>query len=75
MITPWQKASSLVWNELIDQHAWKNKRDATMAVFSWIEGWYNPKRRHSAINYLSPIEFERKNALTFNSHTQQVEIL
>jgi hypothetical protein len=30
-----------------------------MAVFDFIEGWYNPRRRHSALGYLSPIEYER----------------
>jgi putative transposase len=29
-----------------------------MAVFSYIEGWYNPARRHSGIRYLSPIAYE-----------------
>jgi putative transposase len=32
--------------------------EARMAVFSCIEGWYNPSRRHSAIGYLSPITYE-----------------
>ena len=31
-----------------------------MAVFQFIEGFYNPSRRHSALRYLSPIEYERK---------------
>ena len=31
-----------------------------MAVFEFIEGFYNPSRRHSALGYLSPIEYERK---------------
>jgi putative transposase len=53
--------------ELIDQQAWKTKTDARKAVFSWIEGWYNPKRLHSAIDYLSPIEFERRNTFTSSS--------
>jgi transposase InsO family protein len=30
------------------------------AVFQFIEGFYNPSRRHSALGYLSPIEYERK---------------
>ena len=30
------------------------------AIFRYIEGWYNPRRRHSSINYESPAEFERK---------------
>jgi len=29
-----------------------------MAVFTYIEGWYNPSRRHSAIGYMSPITYE-----------------
>jgi putative transposase len=29
-----------------------------MAVFTYIEGWYNPSRRHSAIGYLSPVAYE-----------------
>jgi hypothetical protein len=33
---------------------------ARIAVFQFIEGFYNPPRRHSALGYLSPIEYERK---------------
>ena len=35
-----------------------------MAVFEFIEGWYNPHRRHSAIDYLSPIDFRKESPLT-----------
>jgi putative transposase len=33
-----------------------------MTVFSYIEGWYNPARRHSGIGYLSPIAYETSTA-------------
>ena len=35
---------------------------ARTAIFEYIEGWYNPRRRHSTLGYLSPIEFERQHA-------------
>jgi len=37
-----------------------------MAVFTWIEGWYNPRRRHSGLGYLSPLSFERSNEALFD---------
>jgi len=46
--------------ELIDRRSWKNKTEARLAVFTWIESWYNPTRRHSALGYLSPNNFEIK---------------
>jgi len=45
---------------LIARRSWKTKTEARLAVFTWIESWYNPHRRHSALNYLSPNDFERK---------------
>ena len=45
--------------ELIARRTWKSKTEARLEVFTWIEAWYNPRRRHSALNYLSPINFER----------------
>lgn len=45
--------------ELIARGTWKSKTEARLKVFTWIEAWYNPRRRHSELNYLSPIEFER----------------
>lgn len=41
--------------ELIDRRSWKSKAEARTALFTWIEGWYNPRWRHSELNYLSPI--------------------
>ena len=46
--------------ELIDRNTFRNHAEAKLAVFDFIEGWYNPHRRHSSINYLSPINFEKK---------------
>ena len=47
--------------ELIARRTWKTPAEARPALFSWIEGWYNPRRLHSALGYLSPIEYERRN--------------
>jgi len=46
--------------ELLAQDNFKTQREASLAVFDFIEGWYNPKRRHSALGYLSPNEYERR---------------
>ena len=48
--------------ELIARRTWRTKTEARLAVFTWIESWYNPHphRHHSALNYLSPNNFERK---------------
>lgn len=35
-----------------------NKADARMAIFEYIEGWYNRQRLHSSLDYFSPVEFE-----------------
>jgi len=29
-------------------------------TYTWIDGWYNAQRRHSAIGYISPLEYERR---------------
>ena len=46
--------------ELLARHRFKNHREAAAAIFDFIEGWYNPHRRHSALGYLSPNNFERR---------------
>lgn len=45
--------------ELLQRRKFQTKAEARMAVFVFIEGWYNPSRRHSALGYRSPVEFER----------------
>lgn len=46
--------------ELLDRYRFKNHREARMAVFDFIEGFYNPKRRHSGLGMLSPVNYEEK---------------
>ena len=46
--------------ELIDRNTFRSHAEAKLALFEFIEGWYNPHRRHSSIDYLSPINYERR---------------
>jgi transposase InsO family protein len=38
----------------------ETRKEARLSVFEWIEVWYNRKRRHSSLGYLSPMEFEKR---------------
>lgn len=46
--------------ELIDRSSWPTHSEARLAVFDWIERFYNRARIHSALDYLSPADFERR---------------
>ena len=48
--------------ERIYRRSWPTRAAARTAVFEYIEGWYNPHRRHSTLGCLSPAEFERHHA-------------
>ncbi|MGH7635097.1 MAG: IS3 family transposase [Gemmatimonadaceae bacterium] len=44
--------------ELIMQNDWETKEEAHRAIVRYIEAWYNRKRRHSTLGYISPVEYE-----------------
>jgi putative transposase len=46
--------------ELLDRRRFVTHAEARLAVFDYIEGWYNPRRRHSALDYLSPAAYEKR---------------
>ncbi len=52
--------------ELLDRRTFKTQAEARMAVFEFIEGFYNPRRRHSSLGYLSPVDYE-------HHHTRQAD--
>ena len=46
--------------ELLGRRSLRTQAEARTALFRYIEGWYNPRRRHSSLEYLSPMNFETK---------------
>ena len=46
--------------ELLDRRRFRTQAEAKMAVFDFIEGFYNPHRRHSALGHESPVDYERR---------------
>ena len=46
--------------ELLERRKFKTQADARIAVFAFIESFYNPRRRHSSIGYLSPVTYEKR---------------
>jgi len=50
-----QRKAELIWRD-----TWETRRRAKMAIFGYINGFNNPRRRHSALGWKSPVAFERK---------------
>jgi putative transposase len=45
--------------ELLDRQSWPTRASLANAVFAFVEGFYNPRRRHSTLGYLSPADYEK----------------
>lgn len=50
---------STLQRELLDRRTWATRKELASAIFEWIEAWYNPRRRHTAIGMHSPVDYER----------------
>lgn len=46
--------------ELIRRRSWPTRAEARSAIFEWVEGWYNRRRLHSTLGYLSPAQYEEQ---------------
>ena len=46
--------------ERIHRHIYRNRGEAHSDVFNYIERFYNPRRRHSTLGYLSPMDYEKQ---------------
>ena len=45
--------------DLLERTRFEDHRHAQSEIFAYIEGWYNPHRRHQGLGYQSPIDFEK----------------
>jgi transposase InsO family protein len=61
---------STIKTELLDRRAWPTRAATHKAIFNWIEGWYNTRRRHSTLDYLSPAAYEAR--ITHQPQLRQV---
>jgi len=57
-----ESVMSTIKCELVNRMSFRSREQARMACFDYIEAFYNPRRRHSALGYLAPAEFERRHA-------------
>lgn len=57
---------------LADGRVFATRAEARMAVFEWIECWYNPRRRHSTLGNLAPLEYEQVFYSNNQSHPEEV---
>ena len=46
--------------ELLSGRSFRSRAEAELAIFEYVEGWYNTQRLHSALGYESPLSYERR---------------
>lgn len=51
---------STMQRELLDTRTWDSPEQLGSAIFEWIEAWYNPRRRHTSLGMLSPVDYEHQ---------------
>ena len=56
----WESFFATLECELIDRTTFRTRSEARLAVFDYIEAFYNPRRRHSALGYASPNSYEAR---------------
>jgi transposase InsO family protein len=49
--------------ELLDRQSWRTRIELANAIFEYLEIWHNRRRRHSALGWVSPLEFENRSKI------------
>lgn len=60
--------------ELVHRQSWQTRRELGSAVFEYIEAFYNPTRRHSTLDYHSPLAYEKLCATTSGDRDPDIQI-
>ena len=58
--------------ELLERRRFATKSEARMAIFQFIEGWYNVRRRHSGLDYAAPLEYEKQYHQSITDSSRQL---
>lgn len=61
---------STMQRELLDTRRWGDPAQLGSAIFEWIEAWYNPRRRHTALGMLSPVDYETRHTTAVHTAAQ-----
>ncbi|PNE42849.1 IS3 family transposase [Streptomyces noursei] len=59
-----EATNSSIKVEYIHRHRFTTRTEARIKIATWITDWYNPHRRHSACDWLSPIDYENRHTAT-----------